>query len=44
MTETRRKLDREFRERAARIVTETSKTCTEVAEDLGINAARCGTE
>jgi transposase len=38
MAETRRKFDREFRERAVRIVTETGKTCTEVAEDLGINA------
>ncbi|MCP3820340.1 transposase [Streptomyces sp. A3M-1-3] len=37
MAQTRRKFDAEFHEGAVRIVTETGKTATEVAGDLGIN-------
>ena len=37
MVETRRRYDPDFRAAAIRIVTETGKSCAEVARDLGIN-------
>ena len=38
MPEKRKKYDREFRERAVRIVEETGKPIAQVSRDLGINA------
>lgn len=38
MAEVRRKFDREFRERAVRIVRETGKPVAQVARELGVNA------
>lgn len=43
MAETRRKYDPDFRAGAIRIVTETGKSCAEVARDLGINETTLAT-
>jgi transposase len=37
MSETRRKFDRDFKDGAVRIVTETGKSIAQVARELGIN-------
>ena len=43
MAETRRRYDPDFRAGAIRIVTETGKSCAEVARDLGINETTLAT-
>jgi transposase len=42
MSETRRRLNREFREGAARLVLETGQPIAQVARDLGINEGTLG--
>ena len=42
MPEKRRKVDREFREGAVRIVRESSKPLAQVARDLGVNEGTLG--
>jgi transposase len=42
MAELRRKLDRDFREGAVRMVRETGKPVAQVARDLGINKGTLG--
>jgi transposase len=42
MPEKRRKVDREFREGAVRIVRESSKPIAQVARDLGVNEGTLG--
>ena len=42
MGETRRKLDRDFREGAVRLVRETGKPIAQVARDLSVNEGTLG--